>query len=406
MTQPEQQDRSPSTAPEAPGARAGKAESPAHARHLTTVVIHLDRLTHNLRILQQAVGHRPLWPCIKANAYGHGAELVARHLIRLGYDTLGVADVPEAIGLLDAGIHAKYLILSATLPEHAEAIVAYDCEPVVCTREVIEALGHRAAQAGKRIAVHLKVDTGMGRIGIQPDEVTAFLDHCRAFPAVRVRGLMSHFPRADEANKTYSLAQIERFRRVIEATNHAGIDVRHMANSAAILDLPTSHFDAVRPGIAMYGLAPSRGIANPRVGELRPVLEWKTRVVFLKEVPEGVGLSYGHIFHTRRPSLVATVPVGYGDGLDRRLSNNVDVLVRGARCPQVGHITMDQSLVDVTAVRGKVGLGDEVVLIGRQGGDHLTADEMAERLGTINYEIVTAIAGRVPRAASPRSDCR
>jgi alanine racemase len=395
-----------STSPETPGARTEKPESPASARHLTTAVIHLDRLAHNLRILQQAVGHRPLWPCIKANAYGHGAELVARHLVRLGHNTLSVADVPEAIGLLDAGVQAKYLILSATLPEHAEAIVAYDCEPVVCTREVVEALGRLAAQAGKRIAVHLKVDTGMGRIGIRPDEVAAFLNYCRAFPAVHVRGLMSHFPRADESDKAYSLAQIERFRRVLEATNDAGIQVRHMANSAAILDLPTSHFDAARPGIAMYGLAPSREIANPCVSELQPVLEWKTRIVFLKEVPEGTGLSYGHVFHTTRPSLIATIPVGYGDGLDRRLSNNLDVLVHGTRCPQVGHITMDQSLIDVTALRGQVGLGDEVVLIGRQDEDRLTADEMAERLGTINYEIVTAIAGRVPRASSSRSDCQ
>jgi alanine racemase len=374
--------------------------APPFASHLTTAVVHLDRLTHNLRILQAAAGARPLWPCIKANAYGHGAELVADHLVRLGYTTLGVADASEAIGLLQAGVRAKYLILSATPPEHAEAVVAYDCEPVVCTRELIEALGRHAARAGKQIAVHLKVDTGMGRIGIRPDEVTAFLDWCRTFPAVHVRGLMSHFPRADEVDKSYSLAQIERFRTVVEATSSAGIEVRHMANSAAILDLPTSHFDAARPGIAMYGLAPSREIANPRVSELQPVLEWKTRITFLKEVPEGTGLSYGHVFHTARPSLIATVPVGYGDGLNRRLSNNLDVLVQGTRCPQVGHITMDQSLIDVTAVRGRIALGGEVVLIGQQGKDRLSADEMAAKLGTINYEIVTAIAHRVPRTPS------
>jgi alanine racemase len=374
------------------------------ASRLTSAVVHLDRLTHNLRILQTAAGTRPLWPCIKANAYGHDAKLVARHLVRLGFRTLGVADVSEAISLSDAGIRAKYVILSATLPEHADAIVACDCEPVVCTRELVEALDHCAARAGKRVAVHLKVDTGMGRIGIRPDEVLAFLDYCRAFPGVRVRGLMSHFPRADEMDKTYSLSQIERFRTAVEATRHAGIEVRHMANSAAILDLPACHFDAVRPGIAMYGLAPSRGITNPRVGELQPVLEWKTRITFLKEVPEGTGLSYGHVFHTARPSLVATVPVGYGDGLNRRLSNNLDVLVHGTRCPQVGHITMDQSLIDVTAIRSRIALGDEVVLIGQQGDDLLSADEMAARLGTINYEIVTAIADRVPRTPSLGSE--
>lgn len=389
--QPERDDRPPG------------AETPesAAARHPTTAVIHLDRMAHNLRILQREVGHRPLWPCIKANAYGHGAELVARHLVGLGYKTLCVAHVPEAMALLHAGIHAKYLILSAMLPEHAEAAVFHDCEPVVCTREAVAALERAAAKAGKRIAVHLKVDTGMGRIGIRPDEVPAFLGYCRGFPALHVKGLMSHFARAGEADKSCSQAQIEQFRRVVAATKDAGIDVRHMANSAGILDLPASHFDAARPGIAMYGLAPSREIANPRMNELQPVLEWKTRIVFLKDVPEGAGLSYGHAFHTTRPSLIATIPVGYGDGLDRRLSNNLEVLVGGARCPQVGLITMDMTLIDVTALRGRVGLGNEVILIGAQGQGRVTADEMAGRLGTINYEIVTAIAGRVPRSSFP-----
>lgn len=170
-----------------------------------------------------------------------------------------------------------------------------------------------------------------------------------------------------------------------------------MANSAAIFDLPGAGFDAVRPGIAIYGLPPSREIVNPRVAELRPVLEWKTRITFLKEVAAGTGLSYGHRFHTQRASLIATLPVGYGDGLSRSLTNNLEVLVHGVRCPQVGCITMDQSLVDVTLLRGKVALGDEVVLIGRQGDEEVTADELAERLGTINYEIVTGIAQRVPR---------
>ena len=170
-----------------------------------------------------------------------------------------------------------------------------------------------------------------------------------------------------------------------------------MANSAAILDLPGARFDAVRPGIAMYGLPPSAQIASPQVQRLQPVLEWKTRITFLKEVPAGTGISYGHAFHTKRPSLIATLPVGYGDGLSRNLSNQLEVLAGGRRCPQVGRITMDQSLVDVTTLRGRVALGDEVVIIGRQGGEEITADELAGRLGTINYEVVTAISQRVPR---------
>ena len=172
-----------------------------------------------------------------------------------------------------------------------------------------------------------------------------------------------------------------------------------MANSAAIFDLPDSHFDAARPGIAIYGLRPSQETANLKVAALQPVLEWKTKITFLKEVPAGAGLSYGHAYRTERLSLIATIPAGYGDGLSRRLSNNLDVLVGGVRCSQVGRITMDQSLVDVTALRDRVSPGDEVVLIGRQGREEITADELADRLETINYEVVTAISSRVPRVA-------
>jgi alanine racemase len=310
-----------------------------------------------------------------------------------------VADVDEAVALADAGVRANFVVLSATLPEHAPALVAYACEPAVCTLEMAAALGGAAEKYGKLVAVHLKVDTGMGRLGIRPEEVLSFLDRCRDFPALRVRGLMSHFPRADEADKSYSLEQLARFRRVVEMTRARGIEVRHMANSAAIFDIPDSHFDAVRPGIAIYGLRPSLALASPYAGDLKPVLEWKTRITFLKEVSAGVGLSYGHVFHTKRPSVIATVPIGYGDGLQRNLSNKLEVLVRGARCPQIGRITMDMSLIDVTPLRGQVRVGDEVVIIGRQGREEIAADELAAKLGTINYEVVTCISHRVPRLA-------
>jgi len=367
------------------------------AFNLTKAYINLDNLTHNLRLLQGLVGTRPMWPAIKANAYGHGMEIVARHLVELGYNTLCVAHVNEAMALTEAGINARLVLLSATLPEHSEAIIACGCESAVCTFEMVEALAHDAEKAGKEVSVHLMVDTGMGRIGIYPDEVPAFLDRCSPFSALRVCGLMSHFPCADEVDKTLSLEEIESFRHLIETTKDYGIETYHMANSAAIFDLPGSYFDAVRPGISIYGLRPSWEIVNPSVEELRPVLEWKTRITFLKEVPAGTGLSYGHAYHAKRPSLIATLPVGYGDGLNRNLSNNFDLLVRGVRCPQVGRITMDQTLIDVTALRGAVELGDEVVIIGRQGEEEVTADDLARKLGTINYEIVTAITRRVPR---------
>jgi alanine racemase len=305
--------------------------------------------------------------------------------------------VTEALELVEAGVTARILLLSATLPEHCEAIVACGCEPVVCTPGMVSALAKAAERAGRQVAVQLMVDTGMGRIGIRPQGVSGFLEHCRRHGRIQVRGLMSHFPCADEKDKTVSRAGMAQFRDVFAVARSFGVEVFNMANSAAIFDLPDAGYDAVRPGIAIYGLRPSPAIVNPRVAELRPVLEWKTRITFLKEVPAGTGLSYGHRFHTRRESLIATLPVGYGDGLSRSLTNHLEVLVGGVRCPQVGCITMDQSLIDVTALRGRVALGDEVVLIGRQGEEEVTADELAERLGTINYEIVTCISQRVPR---------
>ncbi len=365
--------------------------------HLTRAEINLDHLTHNMELLQELVGTRPMWPAIKANGYGHGMEIIARHLVKLGYKTLCVAHITEAISLIESGVDATILLLSATLPEHSEAIVSYGCEPAVCTFEMIEALASDAEKLGNQVSVHLMVDTGMGRIGITPDEVVPFLERCRGYPTIAVRGVMSHFPCADETNKTLSLEQIEKFQHIKEMTKEFGIAVYHMANSAGILDLPGSYFDSVRPGIAIYGLPPSNEIVNTRVHELKPVLEWKTQITFLKEVPAQTGLSYGHAFQTQQPSLIATVPVGYGDGLSRNLTNNMEMLVQGVRCPQVGRITMDQSLLDVSHLRGKLKQGDEVVIIGQQDKEKITADELAIKLGTINYEVVTRIAQRVNR---------
>lgn len=368
-----------------------------HPNRLTHAVIHLDRLTYNLRLLEQECSGADIWPVVKANAYGHDAQIVARHLVESGYRTLGVADVAEAVALEEAGVEANYIILSPTLPEHSRALVEHGFEPVVCTRTMVEALARDATDAGRRISLHVKVDTGMGRVGITIEETADFLDFCASHPSLHVRGLMSHFPGADEADKDYSEAQIERFGALVNATRERGIEVYHMANSAAILDLPGSNFDAVRPGIAMYGLAPSAHVRNPKVRELRPVLELKSRITYLKEVPANTGLSYGHAFQTTEASLIATLPVGYGDGLSRALSNRIDVLVGATRCPQVGHVTMDMCLVDVTALRGRVALGDVATIIGRDGDEEITADELAAKLGTINYEIVTRIGQRVPR---------
>ncbi len=366
---------------------------------MTQAFIDLDNLTHNMKLLQDHVGKLPLWPAIKANAYGHGAEIIARHLLKLGYSTLCVAHVSEAIELLERGVRARFVILTPTLPESGSSIVEHGLEPVVCTFEAVAAVAGAARKAQRSVSVHLKVETGMGRVGIRPDEVMGFLDQCEGLPRVSVKAIMSHFPRADEEDKTFSLEQIEVFRKVIEGTRKYGIRFYHIANSAAVFDLPGAYFDAARPGISIYGLKPSFTMLNPRVNELKPLLEWKSRIIFLKEVSPGTGLSYGHIYHTDKTTLIATIPLGYGHGLSRLFSNKMDLLVQGRRCPQVGRICMDQCLVDVTVLRGRVRVGDEVVIIGKQGREEITADELAQKLGTINYEIVTNIAHRVPRIA-------
>ena len=374
--------------------------APDHRRsHLTRACIRLDNLTHNMELLQRLVGKRPLWPAIKANAYGHDAEIIGRHLVKIGYSTLCVAHISEAAQLVEKGLSARFIILTPTLPENAAYVVQHGFEPVVCTLEMMKSLSVAASKKNKPVEVHLKVDTGMGRVGIRPEDVPDFLEQSRAYPGVRIKGIMSHFPCADEEDKAFSRRQIETFLEVKKASRAYGIAVYHVANSAAIFDLPEAHLDAARPGISIYGLKPSCTIQNQAVHDLKKVLEWKTCIVFLKEVPSGTGLSYGHIYHTDKPSLVGSIPLGYGDGMPRLLSNNLDVLVRGRRCPQVGRICMDQCLIDVTALRGKVESGDEVVIIGSRGNETITADELAGRLGTINYEIVTNISRRVPRIA-------
>jgi len=369
--------------------------------HATRAVLHLDRLARNLALLRELAGGRPVWPAIKANAYGHGALPVARALVAAGCEALCLARAEEAAELAESGVRARFLLMAPALPDASDLVASHGFEPAVCTREAVDALARAAERAGRRLDVHVKVDTGMGRAGIRPDELPAFLAHCAAQPALRVRGIMSHFPRADEGDVAFSEAQIRAFAAACEDARRgcASAPLRHMANSAALFALPASRFDAVRPGIALYGLAPGPKLASPRVAELAPVLEWTTRVAFLKEVPAGTGLSYGHDFRTTRPSLVATLPVGYGDGLRRALSGRIHVLVGGVPCPQVGRVTMDQILVDVTALRGRVALGDPAVLLGRQGEAEIRVEAWADLLGTIPYEVLTGIASRVPRVA-------
>jgi len=365
--------------------------------HLTRAFIHLDRFKDNMALLKRLASNRALFPAVKANAYGHGIKIIAPALVDLGYTTLCVAHIPEAIEIRENFPAARCIILSPTLPENAPLIVEYDFQPVVADLDFVAALNDAALKKEKQIGIHLKVDTGMGRVGIPPENVLEFLDSCRAYSNINIQGIMSHFARADEADQLFSARQIEVFSAIKKKTAKYCIPCYHIANSAAIFDLPAAHFDAVRPGISIYGLRPSSEIRNPAVKFLKPVMSLETRITQLKRVPPHTGLSYGHAFITEKSSLIATVPCGYGDGYLRSLSNRAEVLVGGSRCRQVGRICMDQMLIDVTPLQGQVKTGDGVVLIGRQGEEEITAEELAGKIGTINYEIVTAIAHRVPR---------
>lgn len=373
--------------------------------------IDLAAYGHNIRALRQVIrSGAQLMAVVKANGYGHGAIEVSRIALESGADWLGVARLHEALELRGAGIEAPILIFGATPADQTDLLLAHDLTQTVFSPSMASAFSERALAQDKKLRVHIKVDTGMGRLGLLAD--TAGIDHSPSnaaakrrdqvleiarLPGLEVDGLLTHFATADSADKGYADRQLQRFIDLVDDLGAAGLDIplRHTANSAALLDMPDSHLDLVRPGIATYGLYPSDKVQRDKV-TLQPVLQWKTRIIHLKQVPAGFGVSYGTIYTTPKPTTLATVSAGYADGLSRSLSSRGYMLVGGHRVPIVGRVCMDLTLLDVGAVQDAA-VGDEVVIIGRQGDQQITADEMATTLDTINYEIVTSITSRVPR---------
>jgi len=330
---------------------------------------------------------------VKADGYGHGAVEVARAALDSGADRLGVAIPEEGWELREAGIAVPILVFGLIQPEEAYKVVEADLDQTVCSVELLQTLDREAARASKRINVHIKVDTGMGRIGLTPEEVVSFARRVQEFKNLNLEGIFSHFATADAKDKTFAQRQLELFDGVLRDLERADIDIpiRHMANSAAILDLPGSYYDMVRPGIMIYGLYPSREVS--RSIELRPAMTLQTKVVAVKTVPRGTPISYGRTFITRaQATVIATLPIGYADGLSRLLSNKGEVLIRGRRAPLVGTICMDMCMADVSSVEG-VRCGDEAIIFGEEP----PVDEVAEKIGTINYEVTCAVSRRVPR---------
>ncbi|HKS69827.1 MAG TPA: alanine racemase, partial [Ktedonobacterales bacterium] len=368
----------------------------------TWLEIDLSAIGHNTQLIAERVGpDTGVLVSLKADAYGHGALRVARTVLRNGASWLGVATVSEAAPLRAAGISAPILVFGYIAPWQAREAVRLDLRATVYSLDAARTLAQAAQDLGRELRVHVKVDTGMARLGLRAEDVDGIVTFCRALrelPGLVMEGAFTHLATADSADQTYSRRQLARFETVLAALQAEGLrpPIVHVANSAAALALPEARYDLVRPGIAIYGLNPSDEVPLPE--GFAPALAFKTQVAQVKEVPAGEGISYGATYITTAPTRIAVLPVGYADGFRRAPANWGDVLVRGRRAPILGRVCMDQCMVDVTAIPG-VQPGDEVVLIGRQGEDELTADEVARRLGTISYEVVAELLARVPRVS-------
>jgi alanine racemase len=365
----------------------------------THAVIHLDNIRANLLAIREAVGpDRKILIAVKANAYGHGAVAVSRLAEAAGIDWLGVATVPEAIQLREAGIRLPILKLSPAFPEEMQAAVRAALTLAVCDRANAEALQAVCAAMDTETPVHMVIDTGMSRIGVQPAEAAEFAaflaGHC---PRLRVQGVFTHLPVSDAADPAYTRAQVQRFRAAVaqaEARLGRPFELVHCSNSGAVLGHPDAWLDLVRPGIMIYGFYPDAG--TPRSIPLLPGLSFHTRVSFLKRIKAGAQVGYGLTWTAGADTWIATLPVGYADGFNRLFSNRGRVLINGRSYPVVGRVCMDQCMVDL-GPETTVQVGDRAVLIGRSGDLEITVDEWAKALGTITYEVTCQINSRVER---------
>jgi alanine racemase len=404
-----------------PGVRVLKPRraAPADAVRPTRAEVNLAALRHNLRVLERSVATDPgaarpaIWGVLKADAYGHGAPAVARTLERAGIAGLCVALLEEAVELRAAGIRCPILVMGGFYGlrhDGIEELLANDLIPVVYDAGQIERIAAFARlEAHAEIRVHLKVDTGMGRLGAAPSEIDGVLEALAAHREVRLDGLMTHFACADARDLEPTRDQLSAFAAIEEKAARAGLvpRVKHAANSAATLRMPETRFDIVRPGVALFGVSPldpsqegSFPAAEGFARELKPVMRVRTEVVALRSIAAGASIGYGHTWTAARPSVIATVPMGYADGLNRQLGNRGHGLVRGKRVPIAGAVSMDLTMLDVTDVQG-ARVGDEVVFLGAQEGplgrDAIGATEVAAHSGSIAWEVLTSISRRVPR---------
>ncbi|MFC1489312.1 alanine racemase [Thermodesulfobacteriota bacterium] len=373
--------------------------------------VDLKAIAHNVRELRRIVNpDARLMAVVKANAYGHGVVPVTQQALESGAEVLGVARLNEGIALRKAGFGEPVLIFGFTPPAVADKLIEFDMTQSVWSYQAAEAYSATAVTAKKPIKIHLKIDTGMGRLGLLPDcrrkptsdaySAADAINEVKAIaslPGLELEGIYTHFATADALDKSYAKEQFEIYLDFLNKLRQTGLEipVKHAANSGAIIDMPETHLDMVRAGISLYGLYPSDEVDKRRIA-LHPAMTLKARVVHLKNVPSGFKISYGCTYETKSPTTIASVPVGYADGYSRLLSSQGHMLVRGRRAPIVGRVCMDQTMLDVGHIPD-VSIEDEVVVFGRQGDEAITVDEIASILNTINYEIVSALTDRVPR---------
>ncbi len=361
--------------------------------------VDLDALAHNIREVRRLAQQGALVTAvIKADGYGHGAKKIAQTLLDNGADRFAIAVLDEGIELRRAGFDVPILVLGFTDKERAEEIISNNLEQAVYSWDLAEALSNEAVRQGKTAKIHIKVDTGMGRIGLQATmDSVQLIKKISQLPNITLEGIFTHFAVADAVDKEYTKGQYEKFNWIcneLEKEN-VKINIRHCGNSATIIDLHDMHMDMVRAGIMLYGLKPSDEVMLDRL-ELKQVMSLKVRISHVKEIEAGQSVSYGRRFIAEKKSKIASLPIGYADGYTRMLSGKAEALVKGKRVPVVGRICMDQCMIDITGI-DDVKAGDEVVLFGKQNGSFIHIDELAEKLGTINYEIVCMISKRVPR---------
>ena len=361
------------------------------------IEIDLSALENNYNFIRSRINYQTkIAAVVKANAYGHGVVKVARKLSQLGVEYFCVGSPDEGIELRDAGIAKPILVLAEVLKSQYADIIKGDLIQTAASMETLTALNQAAKNAGKKIRVHLKIDTGMGRIGFLNQDLPEVYNKAVKLENIEVEGILSHLARADEEDKEFSYKQLQKFDSALEKIKKAGfkLPLLHIANSAAVIDLEETSLDLVRPGIMLYGLLPSNDLQKN--ANLKPLLSFKTRVVQLRKLPAGSAVSYGSTYKTDSEEKLAVLPIGYKDGYPRLLSNQGEVLINGQRAPIRGKVCMGQTIVGVEEI-DEVQVGDEVVLIGKQGKEEITATEIADLCGTINYEIVCGLSERLEK---------